>query len=443
VLVSSRNRPNSVIKIVINLESGQITFQSIDVATSNTQKFYEQQNSRRTINGHQLFSVDGCIAYYQYKSSGSSFRTGKITTTLPNVYDDCFRNLDTNPTSAAWTYNTVGVNNNNLGQSIFGSIDSSGTVWFADIPVSSGFSSANQSIFGTSTLGVARTSIRKVNSSDGMGPSVTQKRNFKGYISNFIVSSTAMRAGDFTPPTQPYTVDQNTLLLLKGLNTAVYDLAGNGQVSLTGTTKTTQLDLDGGYKKTCIEFFGNGAAILGSARDTTYASKLQPATQANARLRPTWTVEFWFRPKTLSPTVYSTLLKSMFFDLACCENELRVASTSWVGVGHSLTSAASPTNYDILNTNISANKWIHIAVECIKQDASYSTHMIYVNGQQVSTTPISFSTIFTTCDYSNRYPITLGNGFDGYIADFKLYRGPKYCIGDTTFANFKPVLEAD
>lgn len=443
VLVSSRYRPNSVIKIVINLESGQITFQSIDVTTSNTQKFYEQQNSRTSLNGNQLFSVDGCIAYYQYKSSGSSFRTGKITATLPNVYDDCFRNLETNPASAAWTYNTVGVNNNNLGQSIFGSIDSSGTVWFADIPVSSGFSSASQSIFGTSTLGVARTSIRKVNSSDGMGPPVPQKRNFKGYISNFIVSSTAIRAGDFTPPTQPYTVDQNTLLLLEGLNTAVYDLEGNGQVSLTGTTKTTQLDLDGGYKKTCIEFFGNGAAILGSARDTTYASLWQLATQANARLLPTWTVEFWCRPKTLSPTVYSTLLKSMFFDIACCENELRVASTSWVGIGHSLTSAVSPTNYDIINTNISANKWIHIAVECIKQDASSSTHMIYVNGQPVSTTPVRFGAAYTTCDYSNRYPITLGNGFNGYIADFKIYRGPKYCIDDTTFANFKPVIEAD
>lgn len=132
------------------------------------------------------------------------------------------------------------------------------TLYKNGVSVATGTSSANVS--SSNAIGIG------ANINDGSGQA-NGTYPFKGNLSNYRVSNVARYTSNFTPHSSPLSSDANTLLLLKGENSAIYDITGNNVIETTGSAVNTT------YKKFISESstsFGNSSVRFESPNSQDY-----------------------------------------------------------------------------------------------------------------------------------------------------------------------------
>ncbi len=245
------------------------------------------------------------------------------------------------------------------------------TLYKNGVSVATGTSSANVS--SSNAIGIG------ANINDGSGQA-NGTYPFKGNLSNYRVSNVARYTSNFTPHSSPLSSDANTLLLLKGENSAIYDITGNNVIETTGSAVNTT------YKKFISESstsFGNSSVRFESPnsqdynfgdKDFTLDGWVYPVSNNNTSSSNWWPIMALGKGGAGANT-YGTLDISSF-------PKLDIHCTSFNTIN-----PASSNEYN--STKIGT-----LRADMMKYNTSYAsdvgtTHSFYVNVFDVTSTPIT------------------------------------------------------
>jgi len=233
---------------------------------------------------------------------------------------------------------------------------------------------------------------------------------FKGYISDFRLSSSAQRTSNFTPPTSPVSAFSNSRLLFNFRDAQIIDLTGLNNIRTVGT------QVSNSPKK-----YGTGSINIGN---NDYLEI--PSNDALAMGTGDFTIETW-------AWVLSTLQTEGSQDGVIIE----LRSTGGTANGFVFNCRPYSAGFRLnFYTNGSANTgsitssystWHHLAVT-----RESGTVRLFVNG----TEDVSFT---KTNDFSDTPTVRLGTSaiyssstMPGYLDDFRITRGVARYISDFT-----------
>lgn len=238
----------------------------------------------------------------------------------------------------------------------------------------------------------------------GAGYNGNASTTLTGYISNLrVVSGTALYTTEFTPPTQPLTAVENTVLLTCCDNRFVDNSANNFAITRTGDVRTTNFAPFKAVVQTPVSY---SAYFDGSGDQLTLAAN-------NAfQLTGDFTVEAW-----IYPTVINSF--NMVFGVENGSNSDYLAIRS-----SSLEMAISNTVYPGWTQTFVANRWYHIAVT-----RSGTTLRAFVNGVQLT---LASGTATSSLQYfQSGVPFVVGKYattptqpyfFTGYISNARIVK---------------------
>jgi hypothetical protein len=240
--------------------------------------------------------------------------------------------------------------------------------------------------------------------------------SWQGYIDEFRVSNTARYTANFTPPTEPFTNDDNTVLLLhfEGTNGSREFFDDAGTRSKLPITQVADAQISTAQYK-----FGSSSLYLDGTGDY-----LQLAITQSLLLRmSSYCIEMWIYPQrnNINQYIYESVGTTNVGG-----NTIIMTNT---GVLIFFTSGATRIQG---TTQVSTNTWHHIAMTRNGND-----HRLFLNGVQEAAT-------WTNTGHSNNYLAghKIGaayNGtvqFQGYIDEVRVSRVPRYT------ANFTPPTTA-
>jgi hypothetical protein len=228
---------------------------------------------------------------------------------------------------------------------------------------------------------------------------------FTGYFSSARISN-VVRTPPSSVPTSPYTSDTDTKLLLNFTNAGIYDATSKNDLETVGNAQisTTQSKWGG----SSMYFDGTGDSL-----DFPTSTFFTMGTGD-------FTIECWY----YSPVGYATG-NAYLFDLGVNGTRVQLASNQlyFIAVaGSGVTGAAG--------IGTGASTWYHLAIA-----RSGSTITVYVNGTSIGNVTNASNLTDNDCrigQYGGG-----GNGFNGYIQDFRITKGyARYT------ANFTPPTAA-
>ena len=232
-----------------------------------------------------------------------------------------------------------------------------------------------------------------------------------GYVYDARISSSIRYTSDFDVPTEKFTDDSDTELLLQPDNSDSdwddVDKSHNSHdVTEYGTvTRTASTPYEAAAKSTAIHFDGSGDYITtswDSASDFDFGSS-------------DYTIECWFTVDNTS-TTYKTLFGGTAFELNCFVYGTRVLFYGAAGY------------YMYGPYTISTDTWYHVACQ-----RNGNTLELYFDGSLADT--VSWSGTHTSFTGSTPFRIGYLNGYgrthSGYIYDFRVTKGEAKYSGST------------
>jgi len=230
---------------------------------------------------------------------------------------------------------------------------------------------------------------------------------YTGYMSDMrLVKGTAVYTSNFTPPTAPLTNITNTSLLLNFTNAGIYDATSKNDLETVGDAKIS----------TAQSKFGGSSMLFDGSGDSLDFPTSTFFTMGTGD----FTIECWY----YSSVGYATG-NAYLFDLGVNGTRVQLASNQlyFIAVaGSGVTGAAG--------IGTGASTWYHLAIA-----RSGSTITVYVNGTSIGNVTNASNLTDNDCrigQYGGG-----GNGFNGYIQDFRITKGyARYT------ANFTPPTAA-
>ncbi len=242
-----------------------------------------------------------------------------------------------------------------------------------------------------------------------------------GYMEGFRISNSARYTADFTPPTDVFTNDSNTkLLITNGTDgTTTFDDLSSGDHTLTANGD--------------VRWFAPKVGAGAMAFDGTGDYLSVPAPGASFPVGTTWTLEGWFFIRT-DPTTSATNLEMGSLDVTgsndkqtnkfCIQsNGSNYGSIRFIS---GLDSGYNPNEYfqTTGTTPLSQNTWTHIAVG---QNAG--TAFIYVGGVSQTVTTVGSPTFRSVTNTSANYQIGAAGGayaLNAYLDGFRISSVARY-----------------
>ena len=221
---------------------------------------------------------------------------------------------------------------------------------------------------------------------------------YNGSITDLRISDTVRYTSDFTPPTEPFTTDSNTALLLSGQDAKILDKSQSvKEIKLGGnaTASTTQYK----YLPTSIYLDGSGDYI-----------RADDAIQGITSTTP-FTIEAWVYPTQIGTTGDRDYVFGI--NTLSAGGNILLIGVSNIGVNGS--------SDDI--TDLSLNTWSHIA---FVYDGS-GGWKYYINGTldytHSDTITLNGSSFLIGAEADAANAGTLGNYFGGYLSDIRVTKG--------------------
>jgi hypothetical protein len=218
-------------------------------------------------------------------------------------------------------------------------------------------------------------------------------RIVKGSVpSEYQTSITTVGTQVFNPPTAPPTNVTDTQLLLNFTNAGIYDATSKNDLETVGNAQISNTTAQ--FGSTSIKFDGTGDSL-----DFPTSTFFTMGTGD-------FTIECWY----YSPVGYATG-NAYLFDLGVNGTRVQLASNQlyFIAVaGSGVTGAAG--------IGTGASTWYHLAIA-----RSGSTITVYVNGTSIGNVTNASNLTDNDCrigQYGGG-----GNGFNGYIQDFRITKG--------------------
>jgi hypothetical protein len=267
-------------------------------------------------------------------------------------------------------------------------------------------SGTSMAIFVNGVRDATATSANNFSSTNGfnIARQATGSGYFPGYLSNLRAVKGASvyspSSTTITVPTAPLTNITNTSLLTCQSNRFVDNSTANSGSGFTITTVTTP-------SVQAFEPFAPGteysAATVGGSGyfDGSGDTLAPPNNAAFAMSNGAFTIEFWFYTSSISQTGYilQTDVNSTALYVSFASSTLRLTDQN-------TTYVSTPT--------LVANQWYHIAV--VRSGTGTNQTVIYTNG--VAGTAGTCTQTFTQAG-----PVIGGNGYLGYISNFRMVKG--------------------
>jgi hypothetical protein len=234
---------------------------------------------------------------------------------------------------------------------------------------------------------------------------------WNGHLDEIRVSKSARYTANFTAPTAPFVNDANTLLLIhaNGTDASTFFEDDNGVRAPNGITAGGNAQIDTAQSK-----FGGASALFDGTDDTLAIPYSSQFDFGNGN----FTIEFWFRPSTLSGT-------RILFDQRPFGGQ-STQPTIYTS-GSTLFYFTNSAN-QITGSTLSTNTWYHITVS----RSSTSTRM-FVNGTQVGST-YSDSTNYTCGAGGIRIgssSVYSGDYTNGWIDEVRVSNNARYTANFT------------
>jgi hypothetical protein len=312
--------------------------------------------------------------------------------------------------------------NNRLLTGSVGTVSSG--VWYHVAFVRSGSTLAayhNGVSAGTSTYSSTMTS--QANNYIGFYPGSTF---FNGHIDEYRISKNARYTANFTPATQPFVNDDNTVLLIHAdgtdASTFFEDDNGISRVPMNGWQPESGVVISSTQSK-----FG-GTSLYTPGNATLYHNQFSGAGNGNALINfgtGNFTVEFWIYP-TATSTTAGVITKRNISNVANGTWGVfyngSTRTVNWQNIFPSVTTTSTASAIFSLNT------WSHWAFV-----RSSGTFKIYIDGVERASASNSLDFTF------NSEPIRIGdwdtgggNGHIGYLDEIRMSNSARYT------ANFTP-----
>ena len=232
-----------------------------------------------------------------------------------------------------------------------------------------------------------------------------------GFLDEVRVSNTARYTANFTPPSEPFTNDDNTLLLLhfEGTNASREFFDDTGTRSKLPISQVGDAQISTAEKK-----FGSSSLYLDGTGDylqLTYTNSLI------LRLSD-WCIEMWIYPQRNNVLQY-------LYEGANTTNvgapTIQITSTGalqwWTGGALRITGSAN---------SVTTNTWHHIAMVRTGND-----HKLYLNGVQQSSTWTNSSTLNHLAAHKIGAAYNGTSPFQGYIDEVRVSRVARYTASFT------------
>jgi len=231
-----------------------------------------------------------------------------------------------------------------------------------------------------------------------------QTRYWRGAMYDYRISDTARYSSDFDVPTEKFTSDSNTLLLIQPHkdDTTFHDESSSPATVTTASspTRTASTPFDAAAKSTAMYFDGIGDYLnIGTTSDFR--------TTTN-----NFTLDFWFKPNGSSTgTVFSNVNDGNVYDGL-------TANVSSATVSVSLRDSQPSNNAVSLNYTNDDTDWHHVEVS-----RTGSTLYLFVDGNLEDSGSISFTPTNSGLVaragrvYANTY--SGNNNYAGYLFDYR------------------------
>ena len=250
--------------------------------------------------------------------------------------------------------------------------------------------------------------------------------NFNGYIAGFeYIKGTAVIPSGL--PTAPPTISNNPSLLLNFTNAAIYDAATKTNIETVGTAQTSTTQFN--FSPTSVFINGAGNYLF------------MPITPATRFGSANWTIEFFFRPTSVS--VRQIILSWNAISTASAYAACNVNLLSTGELDLQISESGSSWQYDVTTAPggfppaLTANTWYYVAVT-----RSGDTITLYLNGSSIGTVTLSSATasLMTAATAVRNVigisPDLTNQPFTGYIDEVRVTNGVARTITSTPTAAF-------
>lgn len=225
---------------------------------------------------------------------------------------------------------------------------------------------------------------------------------FNGYLSDFVISKVRRTFADFVPPTSPSGIDGDTVLLLSGDESIIYERNARANVYVTGTVENAYDTRDNGST-----YFGGGVSY---AKVPYSAQLITPDTGD-------FTVEMYLNIHTAT-TAYQSL-----FSLG--NLQLRFGNSGYTAQLQLVNGTTSTYVYSSVYTQTTCLKqWVHVVMQ--RRNGKMTMH---VNGKLTAIGGALYKAdtgAMTASDIMLGYLAATG-AFTGLLKDIRFSNYARYC----------------